>query len=112
MKVWVTIQKFWTLNHLSLILLIVPFEILTDEFFNSNIGNLDTLYISHEEHKNLNVNGSADKLSVLHLNIKSIKKEFKNFKTFLSKFWLQNNMFFGDMVRQILFDISIPAWVT
>ena len=40
-------------------------EIITDKsfdpdlnFFNSNIGNLDTPYISHEEHKNLNVNGS------------------------------------------------------
>ena len=42
-------------------------EVLTDKsfdadlnFFNSNIGNLDIPYISHEEHKNLNENGSAD----------------------------------------------------
>ena len=66
-------------------------EILTDKsfdpdlnFFNSNIGNLDTPYISHEEHKNLNENGSADTLSILHLNIRSIKKNFENFKLFLS----------------------------
>ena len=64
-------------------------EILTDKsfdpdlnFFNSNIGNLDTPYISHEEHKNLNENGSADTLSILHLNIRSIKKNFENFKLF------------------------------
>ena len=43
-------------------------------FFNSNIRNLDTPYISHEEHKNLNVNGSEDTLFILHLNIRSIKK--------------------------------------
>ena len=66
-------------------------EILTDKsfdpdlnFFNSNIGNLDTPYISHEEHKNLNENGSADTLSILHLNIRSIKKNFENFKLFVS----------------------------
>ena len=66
-------------------------EILTDKsfdpdlnFFKSNIGNLDNPYISHEEHKNLNVNGSADMLSILHLNIRSIKKNFENFKFFLS----------------------------
>ena len=65
-------------------------EILTDKsfdpdlnFFNSNIGNLDTPYISHEEHKNLNVNGSADTLFILHLNIRSIKKNFENFNFFL-----------------------------
>ena len=48
-------------------------EILTDKsfdrdlnFFNSNTGNLDTPYISHEEHKNINVNGWADTRSILH----------------------------------------------
>ena len=62
-------------------------EILTDKsfdpdlnFFNSNIGNLDTAYISHEEHKNLNENGSEDTLSILHFNIRSIKKNFEIFK--------------------------------
>ena len=66
-------------------------QILTDEsldpdlnFFNSNIGNLDTPYISPEEHKNLNVNSSADKLSILQLNIRSLKKNFENSKIFLS----------------------------
>ena len=66
-------------------------EVLTDKsfdpdlnFLNSNIGNLDTLYISHAELKNLNENGSADTLFILHLNIRSIKKNFENFKLFLS----------------------------
>ena len=65
-------------------------KILTDKsfdpdlnFFNSNIGNLDTPYISHEEHKNLNENGSAVMFSILHLNIRSIKKNFENVKLFL-----------------------------
>ena len=68
-------------------------DVLTDKsfdadlnFFNSNIGNLDIPYISHEEHKNLNENGSADTISILHLNIRSIKKNFENFKLFLSSF--------------------------
>ena len=68
-------------------------EILTDEsfdpdfnFFNSNIVNLDTPYISREEHKNLNVNSSVDRLSILHLNIRRIKENFENFKIFSSKF--------------------------
>ena len=45
---------------------------------------MDTPYISYEEHKNLNENVSADTLSILHLNIRSIKKNFENFKLFLS----------------------------
>ena len=64
-------------------------EILTDKsfdpdlnFFNSNIGNLDTPYISHEQRKNLNENSSAETLSILHLNIRSMKKNFENFKLF------------------------------
>ena len=67
-------------------------EIITDKsfdpdlnFFNSNIGNLDTPYISHEEHKNLNVNGSEDTLFILHLNIRTIKK-FIFFLSNLTKF--------------------------
>ena len=66
-------------------------EILTDKsfdpdlnLFNSNTDNLDTPCISHEEHKNLNQNGSADTLSILYLNIRRIKKNFENFKFFLS----------------------------
>ena len=56
-------------------------QLLTDKsfdpdlnFFNSNIVNFDTPYISHEEHKNLNVNALADTFSILHLNIRSISK--------------------------------------
>ena len=66
-------------------------EILNDDsfdpdvnFFNNNIENLDTPYISHEKIKDLNVNTSA--LSVLHLNIRSMKKNFESFKLFLSNF--------------------------
>mgnify|MGYP001795064481 FL=1 len=46
---------------------------------------MDTPYISYEEHKNINVNGLAE-FSILHLNIRSIKKNFENFKLFLSSF--------------------------
>ena len=66
-------------------------EILNDDsfdpdvnFFNNNIENLNTPYISHEKIKYLNVNTSA--LSVLHLNIRSMKKNFESFKLFLSNF--------------------------
>ena len=44
----------------------------------------EEIFISHEEHKNLNENGSADRLSILHLNISSIKKSFEKFKLLLS----------------------------
>ena len=66
-------------------------EILNDDsfdpdinFFNNNIENLDTPYISHEKIKDLNINTSANTLSVLHLNIRSMKKDFESFKLFLS----------------------------
>ena len=68
-------------------------EILNDDsfdpdvnFFNNNIENLDTPYISHEKIKDLNVNTAANTLSVLHLNIRSMKKNFESFKLFLSNF--------------------------
>ena len=53
---------------------------------------MDTPYISHEEYKNLNENDSADMLSILHLNIRSIKKNFKNFKLFLSSLSFASNI--------------------
>ena len=66
-------------------------EILNDDsfdpdvnFFNNNIENLNTPYISHEKIKDLNINTSA--LSVLHLNIRSMEKNFESFKLFLSNF--------------------------
>ena len=66
-------------------------EILTDKsfdpdlnFLNSNVGNLETPYISHKEHENLNEHSSADTPSILHLNIRSIRNNFENFKIFLS----------------------------
>ena len=68
-------------------------EILNDDsfdpdvnFFNNNIEKLDTPYISHEKIEDLNINTSANTLSVLHLNIRSMKKNFKSLKLFLSNF--------------------------
>ena len=53
-------------------------EILTDKSFDPD-SNFFHSNISHEEHKNLNVNGSADTLSILYLNIRSIKIFFFHF---------------------------------
>ena len=46
---------------------------------------MDTPYISNHELKSLNANSSADMPSILHLNIRSIKKNFENFKIFLTQ---------------------------
>ena len=77
--------------------------ILTDKSFDpdlnflySNIGNLDTPNISHEEYENLDLNGSADILPILHLNIKSIKKNFENFNFFLSSLSFDFSLCFSE----------------
>ena len=50
-------------------------------FFNTNIQNLDTPLILPEEFQNfLDI---SESLSILHLNIRSIKKNFGTFKNFL-----------------------------
>ena len=92
-------------------------EIFTDKsfdpdlnFFNSNIGNLSSLYISHDDHQNLNVNGLADTLSIFQFNIRRIKKNCKNFKFFLSNLsiicfwetWLDES----SLIRESLYDLT------
>ena len=59
-------------------------QVLTDEsldpdlnFFKSNIGNLDTPYISHEKHKNINVNSSP------YMLFQEPTKEFWKFENIL-----------------------------
>ena len=53
-------------------------------FSNTNIQNLDTPYILPEEFQNFLDDDISESLSILHLNIRSIKKNFETFKNFLS----------------------------
>ena len=53
-------------------------------FFKNNIRNLDTTYLFPDQFHNFLVNSKTDWFSILHLNIRTIKKNFKNFKLFLS----------------------------
>ena len=53
-------------------------------FFSKNIKNLDTTYLYPEEFQDFLEKPAAASFSVLHLNIRSIKKNFENFKKFLS----------------------------
>ena len=53
-------------------------------FFNLKTQNLDTPYVLPEEFKQFHNDPSHDSLSILHLNIRSIKKNFENFRLFLS----------------------------
>ena len=53
-------------------------------FFKNNIRNLDTTYLFQDQFHNFLVNSKTDWFSILHLNIRTIKKNFKNFKLFLS----------------------------
>ena len=68
-------------------------------FFSKNVKNLDTVYVLPEE-----FHGSLEKpvtshFSILHLNIRSIKKHFENFKTFLSSLdFTFSILFFRNMV--------------
>ena len=52
-------------------------------FFNKNFQSLDTPYLMPGEFYNF-LDSSLDQFSVLHLNIRSIKKNFENFKLFLN----------------------------
>ena len=47
-------------------------------FYNTNIQNLNTPYILHEELQNLQGNDKDESISVLHLNTRSINKNFEN----------------------------------
>ena len=53
-------------------------------FFSLKTQNLDTPYILPEEFQKFVGSSSHDSFSILHLNIRSIKKNFVNFKLFFS----------------------------
>ena len=53
-------------------------------FFKNNISNLDTTHSFPDQFHNFLNNSMTDWFSILHLNIQSIKKNFENFKLFLS----------------------------
>ena len=53
-------------------------------FFNLKTQNFDTPYILPEEFKKFHDTSCDDSFSILHLNIRSIKKDFENFKLFFS----------------------------
>ena len=52
-------------------------------FFNQKFQSLDMSYSMLEEFHNF-LDNSLDQFSVLHLNIRSIRKNFENFKLFLN----------------------------
>ena len=52
-------------------------------FFNKKFQSLDTPYLMPGEFYNF-LDSSLDQFSVLHLNIRSIKRNFENFKLFLN----------------------------
>ena len=52
-------------------------------FFNKKFQSLDTPYLMPGEFHNF-LDNSSDQFSVLHLNIRSIKKNFENFELFLN----------------------------
>ena len=49
-------------------------------FYNTNIQNLNTPYILHEELQNLQGNDKNESISVSHLNIRNIYKNLENLK--------------------------------
>ena len=53
-------------------------------FFNTSIRNLDTPYILPKEFQNFLDDDISESLSILLLNIRSMKKNFETFKNFLS----------------------------
>ena len=53
-------------------------------FYNTNIQNLNTPYILPEELQKFLGDDKDENVSVLHLNIRSINKNFDKFKMFLS----------------------------
>ena len=67
-------------------------------FFSLKTQNLDRPYILTEEFQKFVGSSSHDSFSILHLNIRSTKKNFENFKLFFnSSFLLQCDLFFRDM---------------
>ena len=53
-------------------------------FFKNNFRNLDTTYLFPDQFHNFPVKSKTDQFLIPHLNIQSIKKNFENFKSFLS----------------------------
>ena len=53
-------------------------------FFNVNFQNVDTPYPLHEKYHDFLDSTSPVYFSILHLNIRSIKKNIENFKLFLT----------------------------
>ena len=54
------------------------------DFYNTNIQNLNTPYILPEELQKFLGDDKDENVSILHLNIRRINKDFENFKMFLS----------------------------
>ena len=54
-----------------------------EKYDNETLKSLDTPYLMPGELHNF-LNSSSNQFSVLHLNIRSIKKNFENFKLFLN----------------------------
>ena len=53
-------------------------------FFDTDIQNIDTPYILPEEFESFSCKLNSKSFSILHLNIRSLKKNFDSFKLFLS----------------------------
>ena len=53
-------------------------------YFNTEIKNFDTPYVIDEQFHSQFKNHMSDCLSFFHINIRSINKNFENFKLFLS----------------------------
>ena len=60
-------------------------------FFKNNIRNLDTKYFFPDQFHNFLDNSVTDWFLIFHLNTRSIKKDFENFKLILSSL----NLSFG-----------------
>ena len=53
-------------------------------FFSKNVKNLDMVYVLPEDFHDFLAKPGTGYFSILHLNIRSIKKFFKSFKTYFS----------------------------
>ena len=61
-----------------------PCHIPDSNFYNANVRKSDTPYISSEVFPSLRINTEQNDFSIFHLNIRSIKNFFGNFKLFSS----------------------------
>ena len=53
-------------------------------FFSKNVKNLDMVYVLPEDFRDLLEKPGTGYFSILHLNMRSIKRNFESFKTYLS----------------------------